>query len=135
MNNHLQQGRAKEWPVGRWELRFAMVGGGAAWLLHLVFAYVVAEFGCLAGLGQIRLLNITGVAWLLLGVTLLTLGIGGMATWLSWRCDGKILRAQETEEDMAGEKFTVSTGLLSNSVFVFIILVQSVPIFYFLHEC
>jgi hypothetical protein len=124
------------WPVSRMALRFGMVGGGVAWTLHLLLSYVVAEFGCLAGLGEVRFLGLTVVAWLLLGVTLAVLALGGMAAMVSWRSQ-RILEGHVTEgpDDLAGEKFMARTGFVTNVAFLAIIAVQAIPIFYFLRAC
>jgi len=122
-------------PVGRWELRFAILGGGIAWTLHLLLAYVVAEFGCIAGLGQVSFLGLNVVSWLLFLVTIPTLGMGLAATYVSWRCHSKAEKALAAQADLAGENFVAYTGLISNLIFVFIIVVQTIPIFYFLREC
>jgi hypothetical protein len=114
----------------------SLVGGGVAWLMHLLLAYLVAEFGCLAGLDEVRFLGITAVAWMLVGVSLLAFGGGTAATLLSWRIwqRQKARLGTETEDAKAGE-FAAGTALIANLIFVFVILVESIPIVYFLHDC
>jgi hypothetical protein len=121
-------------PVSRWGLRFSIVGGGVAWTLHLLLSYVAAEFGCILGLDTSRFLGLTAVVWLLAAVTLGSLGLGVWATLVSFSSRKK-LRGHERTEDCQGELFTATVGLIANIFFVFVILVQAIPIFYFLREC
>lgn len=114
-----------------------LIGGGTAWLLHLLLSYLVAEFGCLRGLGEIRILGITAVAWLLILVSLLTLALAGIATFVSWRIREKLGRAAENADEAGdgAKHFAARAGLITNGLFFFIILVESLPILYFLHGC
>lgn len=97
-------------------------------MFHLLLSVLVAEFGCVAGLGEVRFLGINLVAWLLLLVALLALGGGMIATVFSYRLEKR-------ERSGGARKFSARTALIANLIFVFVILMQSVPIFYFLHDC
>lgn len=123
-------------PVTRRAIRFATLGGGVAWLSHLILAYVVAEFGCLAGLGREQFAGISVVTWLLFAMTGLTLGLAMAATVVAWRNRHRLLRMRGApSESREAEDFTSRFGLITDALFVLIIAVQSVPIFYFLREC
>lgn len=125
----------KESQPGGWRLQFGLLGGAVAWLLHLLLAYLVAEFGCLLNLGTVIVGPISLVAWGLLTVSILTLVMAVSATFVSVR-----LRAPDRSNDTDRDRresvdFTGRSGLFMNVLFVFIILVQSIPIFYFLTDC
>ncbi len=113
-------------PVSRWALRFAWVGGGTAWMLHLGLSYAVAEFGCVSGWGSG---TVTG---LLVAVGVAMLGVAVWATAVSWRLR-RDLRGRG--EGFAGEVFSARTGAVANVFFCVTILMQMVPIFYFLPGC
>ena len=122
--------------VSRRSLRFALLGGGVAWLAHLVLAYAIAEFGCIAGLGHVHWAGLSVVSWMLLVMTLLTLGLALAATAVAWRNRRRLLREWgHRSESHEAEDFTARLALVSNAVFVGVIVVQSVPIFYYLREC
>ena len=123
-------------PVSRLALRFATLGGGIAWLAHLILAYVIAEFGCVSGLGKVQWTGISAVAWLLLAMTGLTMGLALAATAMAWRNRQRLLRAWgERSESHEAEDFTSRLAFITDALFVVIIGVQSVPIFYFLPDC
>lgn len=117
---------------------FNLVGGGAAWMLHLLLAYVIAEFGCLSGLGEVHLAGLTAVAWLLIGTSALALALASAATATSIRI-GQHLQGPHSAKmktaDLEATAFSGRLGLISNIVFTVVILVQSVPIFFYLREC
>lgn len=45
-------------------LWFGVMGGAVAWFLHFVLAYLIAEFGCVNGWGEVHWLGLSAVAWL-----------------------------------------------------------------------
>jgi hypothetical protein len=123
-------------PVSRRSLRFATLGGGIAWLLHLVLAFSIAEFGCLAGLGKVQVVGLSVVTWMLLVMSALTLALGLAATGMAWRNRRRLLLAWgERSESHEAEDFTSRLALITNAIFVVIIVVQTIPIFYYLREC
>jgi hypothetical protein len=116
---------------------FNLAGGGGAWLLHLLLSYVAAEFGCLAGLGQVKVAGLTVVAWLLLTLTVVMLAVASAAVVVSWQL-GRHRPGDDTTrlaEARQAQRFSGRLGLVANSVFMLIIAIQSVPIFYFWRGC
>lgn len=122
-------------PVSRGALRFAILGGGIAWLLHLLLAYTVSDFGCTAGLGRVQYGEFSVVTWMLFAVTALTLGLGMAATGVAWRSRRRLARNSTESESRQAEDFAARFALITDALFVLIIAVQSVPIFYFLRHC
>lgn len=45
-------------------LWFGVLGGAIAWMLHLLLAYAIAEFGCVSPFHEVKRLGLSGVAWL-----------------------------------------------------------------------
>jgi hypothetical protein len=120
--------------VSRAGLWFGLLGGGVAWLTHLLASYVIAEFGCLSNWGQNKFLGVTWLAWLLLGVSFLTLGWAGVATYVAYRSKQR-LGNFESSEGPTSAVYMARAGYITSGVFLFIILVESVPIFFFLQSC
>ena len=65
----------------RVRLWFGLVGGAVAWLVHLMGAYAIAEFGCVGTTQEYSFLGITLVSWLLIGLTLVTTAAALLAAW------------------------------------------------------
>ena len=121
--------------VNRALIWFVLLGGATAWTLHLLLAYAVAEFGCLSGMGETRAGGLTLVAWMLLGVSVLAAGLAGVAIGVSVRFHRRLRAAAGGDEGGRATAFSVRLGLISNVVFGGVILVQTIPIFYYLGKC
>jgi hypothetical protein len=122
--------------VNRWALYFGLVGGPIAWLIHLLVAYVVAEFGCLTPFRDVSYAGITAIAWIILGVTVLTLLAALAATYTAYRLDLVL------EVDLRGGTDTplsrahlARLGIITSGIFAFIIIAETIPVFYFLRSC
>lgn len=116
---------------------FSLVGGGTAWLLHLLASYVISEFGCVSGLDASNWLGISYVAWWLIVATVVTGALAAVACYASWRT-GKLLRGAGTENAAVTTEtqlFVARASLFLNAFFAFVIFMQGVPIFFFLPEC
>jgi hypothetical protein len=126
------QAAAEVHPVSRRALWFGLLGGGAAWTFHLIAAWAVAEFGCVAtrpggiGIGSPPMV-------LLVVVSVVGLGAAVAATWVAYRSD-RALRGVEGGADPT-ELFMARTGLITSSVFVFVVATQILPLFYFVSAC
>jgi hypothetical protein len=118
----------------RFLVAFGYLGGGIAWLLHLLSAYAIAEFGCVAGAGAHRWAGVTLVAWLLLGVTavLLLAGVASMLVAVKLRAREP---GGELESSLSARAYLARSGAIMSGLFVLIILAQTVPIFYYLESC
>lgn len=109
-------------PVSRWTLRFCLLGGGVAWLFHLVGAWAIAEFGILGGRA--------GVQPAILCLSAAMLLAAGAATLVSARV--RRAAGAETHEDARTLAFCGRLGVVTNAVFAAIIAAQTLPVFYFL---
>lgn len=123
-------------PVRRAVLWFALLGGGVAWTLQLLLAYVVSEFGCLSGLGEKPAAGLTLVAWLLIGVSLGALALASAATLTAARIRRELRgRRRDEAEGVRTAAFSGDLALVTNLVFILVIVAQSVPIIFFLRTC
>lgn len=121
--------------VSRGELWFGLLGGAVAWLAHLLLAYAIAEFGCVSDLGKQAFLGISVVAWLPLAATALTVLAAGVAVFVAYRCC-RLASRDEGESAAPGPWLDAArAGLLTSGLFVFAILFESIPIFYYLRSC
>ena len=118
-------------------LWFGALGSAVAWLLHLLLAYGIAEFGCVSPFREVRLAGLTGVAWLEIAASLLSLLIAAAATGIAQRSRRRLVGEGDAAVYETGDArvFMARTGVISGRIFLFIILVQALPILYFLHDC
>lgn len=117
----------------RGRLWFALWGGGVAWLLHLLIAYVLGEFGCLSCFGKSMVLGVSILAWLLLLVSFMMLSGAAFSGWLGWHAWNYLKTQGPAEEN--SELALARTASVANALFFLIILAQTIPIFFFLKEC
>ena len=122
--------------VSRASLWFGLFGGAIAWTIHFLSAYVVAEFGCVGRLGERSFGNISLVAWLELALTAVGVLVAAAATAVAHRSQRR-LQASATASDSSGEaeRYTARAGLLTSGIFTFVILFESIPIFFYLRSC
>lgn len=122
--------------VSRMPLWFGLLGGAVAWSAHLMFAYVIAEFGCNGPLRERQYSGISLVAWLEITWTIATALVAVLATWVAYRSYG-VRRSGDvrTNGALAAERHTAWAGLLTSALFTWIILFESIPILYYLHRC
>lgn len=120
--------------IPRWRLWFGLLGGAVAWTVHLLVAYAVAEFGCVSPFRDTRFLGITGVAWLIIAISVITLVLSVLAMAIARRCE-RILLADVRDREDEPEEFMARVGLITSVVFVAIIVVQTVPVLYYLRSC
>jgi hypothetical protein len=119
--------------MARAALWFGLLGGAAAWTLHLLLAYLIAEFGCVAEKDAIIWAGITKPAWMLLVMSAVMLAVAGAATWAA-HLAGKHPGRHDAEPPSV-ERYMARTGVIMSGLFTFIILVQSIPAFFYLQSC
>lgn len=125
--------------VGRAALWFALLGGAVAWLGHFLLAYAISEFGCVAGWGDVRWAGLSGVTWALIAVTVLAVAVAVLSILVAHLARRKL---QDQPLDAPGEpgvaaagRWMARAGFIAGVVSLVIILVQSIPILYWLGGC
>jgi hypothetical protein len=121
--------------VRRGQLWFGLLGGGAAWTLHLLLAYLAAEFGCVSGMDRHRLLGISSVAWIILIGSVLLAAAAAAATWMAHRAHQRLQRHTGPRDLDGYGPFMASAGRSTSALFLLVILVQTVPVFFYLQRC
>lgn len=131
--------RTAEIEVAPGMIWFVLLGGAIAWTAHILAVYALGEFGCVAGWGHIHFLGLHLVAWLVLAVTLVTAVVTTAAIWASVRMEQRLERAGAGEEAALktdrSTPFAARFGIITNGLFLFIILFEAVPVLYFLQRC
>lgn len=117
-------------------LWFGVLGGALAWLIHLVGAYVIAEFGCVGRLRSVSFLEVTAVAWLLIAFSSLMLLIALASTWVAYQ-RYRHLRNSAAPGDEATNAIADldRAGWITGGLFALVIFVESLPILYYLQDC
>jgi hypothetical protein len=118
-----------------WRRWFAFLGGGIAWTLHLLSIYAIGEFGCVGGWGHVSYWGISAVAWMILIVSMLLLVPAAAATLIGYRDARHDLKQESPTRDDEGGKYLSSFGWILSALFTLIILVESLPVFGYLHGC
>jgi heme/copper-type cytochrome/quinol oxidase subunit 2 len=124
--------------TSRLELWFGLLGGGVAWSWHLLSAYLIAEFGCVSGLGERHVAGVSVVAWLILAASAIALLVVGAALWVAYRSRERLAREADPandDDDTAPELSLARTGFITSVIFLMIIAVQTIPIFFYLRNC
>lgn len=125
--------------VSRWGLWFGLAGGVVAWLLHFLLAYAISEFGCVGGWDRINWAGLTAITWSLLAVTVLGVGLAGASVLIAARARKRL---EDQHLDAPGEPGVAAagfwmawTGYMVGLVSLVVIVVQSIPILYWLGDC
>lgn len=122
--------------VSRPSLWFGLLGGAAAWTIHLMFAYVAAEFGCVSRFSEHRYLGISSVAWMVLVLTAVTAIASAIATVVAYRSHRRLQGgANGSDPARLAESNTARAGILTSAIFTFVILFETIPIFFYLRDC
>lgn len=128
---HVNAGRR----VTQATLWFGVLGGAIAWFVHLVLVYTLAEAACITGFPWFTVLGFHGALLLIVIVTLLTLAVtvasGVVAYW-----NRQLLDAGGSIPPLnrGASKQMVRSGVYLSVFFVFLILVETLPIF-FMRPC
>lgn len=101
---------------------FALLGGAIAWFVHFIAIFVVSEFGCVAQLDRQQWGEISAVALLLLGASVAPLLVAVAAAIVGYR-------------DRRSASWIARAGWLFSALFAVIIVVQSIPAFFYLRSC
>jgi hypothetical protein len=132
--------------MSRWRVWFGLLGGGIAWTFHLLATYAIGEFGCVSNLFAGRgWLGIAGIAWMLIGVSIPAILLAAAATWVAYRDDRQLqavgapvreARGEDVGHGMGDTRVAAArTGWIMNAIFLYVILVQCIPIIYWREGC
>ena len=131
-----QSGQSSLGEISRLHLWFGLLGGALAWTAHLLLAYTVAEFGCVSTFKELSYLGISAVAWLLIGITAIALLVASAATLVAYRSNTRMhARLSESVTENDPRAYVAFTGFITSALFTLTIVVESVPIFYYLRSC
>jgi hypothetical protein len=132
-----KDGVAGRFDVSHARLWFGLLGGAFAWLAHLMIAYGVAEFGCVGRLGSSTMLGISIVAWLVLVLSGVTFFVAVAAAVAAYRGHRQLvaMQAAQQETSSAAKVYAARAGWITSGLFALVILVESLPVFYYLQDC
>ena len=116
-------------------LFFGALGGAVAWSAHLGLAYLVAEFGCLAGMQRYTMMGVTSIAWLVIAVSIVTLAASGAATLVAWRAHRRLGGGTDDDEPSGADAYLAWFGVITSGLFTFVIAVQALPVLFYLSHC
>jgi hypothetical protein len=90
-------------------------------------------------------LGTVGTAWELLAVTLVLFLAASAAAGVGYRCEQRIRSRRAPERRAPGDRerlkshradfYAARAGLITSSFFAFVILVEAIPTYFFLHGC
>jgi hypothetical protein len=124
--------------TSRLPLWFGLLGGAAAWTVHFIGCWATAEWGGFSGFDRWKFLGITLVAWIIVALSIVAALVALGATLVACRHYRRLSNPRGAGEDLAGKgetnRFLALSGWILSGLFLLIILVQSVPVLYFLRE-
>lgn len=134
--NKVDRGQPGGVPIReRLALAFGLLGGAGAWTLHLLLAYVIAEFGCLSAWAHLKIAGATAIAWLIAIVSLMAIALSAAAAFVAL---GQWRRHRSAENGAAGPAsaaYLAQAGFYAGAIFAIAILVQSLPILFYWGSC
>ena len=123
-------------PISRGSLWFGLLGGALIWTIHFMLAFGIAEFGCVSGLGQRWYGGVSVVAWLELAITVAAFSIAIAATAVAYRNQVRLTSPAPNPGSIAEiHEYTARAGFYTSAIFSFVILFESIPIFFYLRHC
>ena len=115
---------------------FGFVGGAVAWCFHLGVCAITAEWMGFAGV-ELQILGIHLAAWLTILWTFLA-SIVAAAAFLAAYQQSRLQRSSPNEEPEAASsptlEFLTRAGMMNSGIFLVFIVVESLPILFFLHR-
>jgi hypothetical protein len=125
--------------VSQGALWFSLLGGPFAWLAHLLAIYSISEWGCVDHFPAFRALGTVGTAWELLIATSVLLLAALSAAWVGYRSEQRLrARGRPLREQVKSRRadfYAARAGMILSGFFAFVILVEAIPTYFFLHVC
>ena len=115
--------------IGLGRAWFGLAAGPLVWALYHMLVYAVVSLACKWNMFQWQVLGLSGARFILIALTLVSVGVVAYAGWLSWR-GWQRLRGETTREgDPPGGRFSFMAflGLLLSGLFTVTIVVTGVP--------
>jgi hypothetical protein len=119
-------------PLSAFELSVCWLGGAIAWLVHLLGAYALAEFGCVAGWQRLAPLGVTAVAWAALTLSVAAALAAAWATRVAARADRRLTAVSDPTRT---RHFAARSGMWLNGFFLAAILAETLPVLFYLGTC
>lgn len=119
-------------PLSAWELAVCWLGGAIAWLVHLLAAWAMAEFGCVAGWQRLSFGGLTAVAWAIVILSAVAVAAGAGALWVAERADRRLLTVSDPTRT---RHFAARAGMWLNGLFLAIIVVETLPLAFYMGRC
>jgi hypothetical protein len=110
---------------------FALIGGGIAWMARFLVIWIISEFACIGAAPAWGSGISTAVVMML--ASLPFIAIAGYATYVSYGLTKDAGRHPSDRDNTHG--FMAKVGLITNPLFIGIMLIESLPMFFFLNEC
>lgn len=111
-------------------LAYSILSGPVVWFVHFVVVYSLADFGCRANFTNLAFITPDTIRLLIIVVTVVAVvlvGAGGIFAYRGWT-RGKLTSIGEHEH------FLVVAAMLLSALFLFSILITTMPTF-FLNVC
>lgn len=103
---------------------FAFLGGAVIWLINFLVIYAVGEFACVLEGSLFQLLGIGAAGWFLIVFSFGCIVISLYSMRMAW-----LIRKNSDAH------FLSKAGLISNALFTYVILAQTMPILFLLNDC
>jgi len=119
-------------------LWLGFLGTSILWFIGFLYAWVLAEFGCQGAPARITFMGATLVAWFQLVGRLFFISIAILLLRYVNRVIKKASSGQRAEAGFQDESlllFFARGGLIAGLILLAVIIVESIPIFFFLKSC
>jgi hypothetical protein len=106
-------------------LGYSILVGPVLWFVHFITVYNLADLGCRANFTNLSFITPSSIQMLILIISVVVLILVGAGAVLALRS----LQTNDTQTDPRTH-FLVTMGMLLSSLFLFIILVTTMPTFF-----
>lgn len=114
-------------------LLLAFLGTSVIWLVGFLYSWILAEFGCQSTPAKISVAGIGLVAWMqFIGRGILIMLVMALLFYARWV---KSQFARGSGETGAMNRFLAQSGWIASIILLAVMLVETVPVFYYLRSC